>query len=72
MSAKTAALAKPQTIPKPEPRTVQIMVRLTPASRERIRALALEQGVTIQQLGAYGWSLALESYGQPPLTEAAA
>jgi hypothetical protein len=65
-------LLKPQPAPEREPLSVQVVTRVTPASRERIKALAETEGLTIQQLGAYAWSLALEAYGQPPLPEAAA
>jgi len=54
----------------PEPLSVQVTTRLTPNSRETIKAVADENGVTVQALGLYAWSLALRAYGKPPLPEA--
>jgi hypothetical protein len=65
---KTSAIPKPKPA-RPESLAVQIHTRLSPASREAIHALASAEGLTIQQLGLYAWSLALEAYGKPPLPE---
>jgi len=68
----TAALPKPRPANfRVEPLSVQIVTRVTPASREAIKALADAEGLTVQQLGLYAWSLALQAYGQKPLPEAA-
>jgi hypothetical protein len=72
VSKAAAILPKPQPSPKPDPLSVQIVTRVTPASRERVKALANAEGLTIQQLGAYAWSLALQAYGQAPLPETGA
>ena len=60
-------------VPKPTPaqKPVQIVTRVTPTGHETIKALAEAEGLTIQQLGLYAWSLALAQYGKPPLPEVA-
>ena len=66
------SLPKPRPIaPRDTPCSVQVVTRVSPPSREIIKALADAEGLTIQQLGLYAWSLALQAYGQPPLPEAA-
>ena len=55
--------------PKVVPTTVQLMIRVTPENRETIKALAEREKLTIQQLGHYALSLALQAYGEPPLPE---
>jgi hypothetical protein len=71
--AATATAQKPRPQPpRDNPLSVQIVTRLSEPSRETIRALAAAEGLTIQQLGAYAWSLALQAYGKPPLPEAGA
>jgi hypothetical protein len=66
----TASVPKPTPIARPGPLAVQVVTRVTEASRERIKALAEKEGLTIQQLGAFAWSLALQQYGEAPLPEA--
>lgn len=59
-------------IPKPKPipdMTYYLSIRLSPAQRDAIRALAEEQNLTLQQLGMYAWNLALRAYGKPSLGE---
>jgi hypothetical protein len=63
-------LAKPQPPEKPAA-PVQVVTRMTQASRDDLKALADAEGITMQQLGVYAWSLALQAYGRPPLPEAA-
>jgi hypothetical protein len=69
-------MTRPSTrvrLPPPEPLdplSVQIATRMTPASREAIRQLAEQKGVSLQALGVYAWSLVLDAYGKPPLPEA--
>jgi hypothetical protein len=64
-------LPKPRPVePRDEPCNVQLVTRVTPDSREAIKALAVSQGITVQQLGLYAWSLALKAYGLSPLPEA--
>jgi len=58
--------------PKPTPAaglTAQVNIRLTPAGRDAIRALAEAEGLTVQQLGVFAWNLALHAYGRPSLPE---
>jgi hypothetical protein len=43
---------------------VQLVTRVTNDYRERVKALAEREGITIQQLGAYAWDLALAQYGE--------
>lgn len=64
----TARITKPQPRPAAD-LTAQVNIRLTPAGREAIRALAEAEGLTVQQLGIYAWNLALAAYGRPPLPE---
>lgn len=64
-------VTKPQPVERPDPTTAQVVTRLTSGGRDRIRKLAEAEGVTIQQLGLYAWSLALQAYGLGPLDEAA-
>jgi hypothetical protein len=67
------ALAKPRPLSsKVVPTTVQIMTRVSLESREAIKALADREDLTVQQLGRYAWSLALQAYGLPPLPESGA
>ena len=68
-----------ETLPKPRPISaarlvapVQIVIRMTPEGREAIRKVADREGLTIQQLGHYAWSLALREYGEAPLPESLA
>jgi hypothetical protein len=69
--SNVAALPKPRPIaPREVPCSVQVVTRVSPPSRETIKALAEAEGLTIQQLGLYAWSLALQAYGRPPLPEA--
>jgi hypothetical protein len=68
MSNQTA-LRKPVRTVKPEQLAVQLVVRVSEGSRERVKALAEREGLTIQQLGTYGWSLMLQAYGEPPLPD---
>ena len=66
-------IPKPRAVPaKAVPTSVQVAIRLTPESRETIRLLAERENLTVQQLGHYAWSLALQAYGLPPLPEIAA
>ena len=65
----SARAAKPQPVTKPEPLTVQITTRMTRQSRDDINALATAEGITVQQLGLYAWSLALQAYGKAALPE---
>ena len=66
-------LEKPRPAPaKVGPTTVQVMIRVTPESRDAIKALADRENLTVQQLGHYAWSLALAAYGEPPLPESLA
>lgn len=58
--------AKPQPAAK---LTVQLTTRVTPAQRDIIAALAVAEGVTVQQLGIFAWNLALHAYGRPPLPD---
>ena len=67
----TAAVPKPTPARTTDPLSVQIVTRVTPASREAIKALAEAEGITIQQFGLYAWSLALQAYGKGPLPETA-
>jgi hypothetical protein len=53
--------------PRPKRKTSAIATRLAPVDRDRIRALAEAEGLTLQQLGEYAWSRALIDYGRPPL-----
>jgi hypothetical protein len=71
-TASAFALPKPQPVTKPEPLTVQVVTRVGPPSRDRIKALAEAEGITVQQLGVYAWSLALAAYGLDPLPEGGA
>ena len=65
-------LPKPRPIaPRDTPCSVQLVTRVSPASRERIKALAEAEGITVQQLGIYAWNLALRAYGLEPLPETA-
>jgi hypothetical protein len=68
----TNGVRKPKPAGRLVPLPVQVVTRVTDQSRERIKALAEKEGLTIQQLGAYAWSLALQAYGQEPLPEAEA
>jgi hypothetical protein len=73
MSSATAAAKKPVQRPSPtssKVSAVQIVTRVTDANRERVKALAAREGLTIQQLGVYAWSLALQEYGEQPLPDA--
>jgi hypothetical protein len=67
-----AALPKPLPPPAPKARPVQVVTRLSETSRRQIQALAEAEGITVQALGLYAWSLALQQYGRPPLREAEA
>lgn len=58
------------TIPPEARQRVPLVTRMTPTARRRVRALATAEGLTVQQLGVYAWSLALQAYGKSPLTEA--
>jgi hypothetical protein len=50
---------------------VQLVTRVTDAYREKVKALAAREGLTIQQLGVYAWELALAQYGENGKQEAA-
>jgi hypothetical protein len=50
--------------------SVGLVTRVTPTSRAQVKALADAEGLTLQQLGVYAWSLALQAYGKEPLPEA--
>jgi hypothetical protein len=71
-----SAAATVKTVKRPTPATksenlaVQIVTRVTEANRERVKSLAEREGLTIQQLGVYAWSLALQEYGEQPLPDA--
>jgi hypothetical protein len=68
----TKVVKRPTPAAKPETLAVQIVTRVTEANRERVKALAEREGLTIQQLGVYAWSLALQEYGEAPLPDAEA
>jgi hypothetical protein len=71
MTKSTDTLAKPRPVSaKALPTTVQMIIRVTPESRDAIKALADRENLTVQQLGHYAWSLALQAYGLPPIPEA--
>jgi hypothetical protein len=71
-AAATAAktVKRPTPAAKPTSLGVQIVTRVTDANRERVKALAEREGLTIQQLGVFAWSLALQEYGEQPLPDA--
>jgi hypothetical protein len=69
MTATHADLPKPIPASRNDPLSVQIVTRLTPVSREAIKAVAEAEGITIQQMGLYAWSLAMKAYGTSALHE---
>lgn len=62
-------LRKPVPQPKSDNRNAQLVTRVTETSRQRIKDLAERENLSVQQLGHYAWSLALQQYGLEPLPE---
>jgi hypothetical protein len=63
------AVPKPVPTVRVEELSASISTRITPGGRERLRQLAQDEGLTLQQLGVFAWNLALNAYGRPPLPE---
>jgi hypothetical protein len=69
-AAAIKTVKRPTPAAKSESLAVQIVTRVTEANRERVKSLAEREGLTIQQLGVFAWSLALQEYGEQPLPDA--
>ena len=68
-TTKTVAVQKPKPSLAREPLSVQVVTRVTPTNRARIKSLADSENISLQALGVYAWNLALTAYGLEPIAD---